>query len=198
MSVNVHKVFVGNVHFQCTRLEFHECFKNLDGFLRAEIICESNITSSRGFGFVTFDNLKDTRQLLDCDEIKLKGRTLRFTEYMNNEHNDRYDICNDKYKTINNIFDRNLLTISNIPDNMTRRKLYDIFSTFGEVGRHFICRNQDTGKKENCAIVEILDNEKYDLLSQQKKININGESYDVNIWNVKMTNKYNIFKYTHK
>jgi RNA recognition motif-containing protein len=198
MSENIYKVFVGNVHFQCTRLEFHECFKNLRGFLKAEIICESNVTSSRGFGFVTFEKLEDTRQLLDCNEMKLKGRILRFTEYMNNEHNDRYDICDDKYKIVNDIFNRNLLMVLNIPNDMTREKLHGIFSLFSDVGRHFICRNQDTGEKEKHAIVEILDDDIYNLLSQQKKININEETFDINVWNIQMTNKNNTYKYIHK
>ena len=31
------KVFVGNVPFQCTRDEFQECFKSLEGFETADL-----------------------------------------------------------------------------------------------------------------------------------------------------------------
>jgi len=80
------KVFVGNVPFQCTREEFQECFKHLDGFETADIIRRYKSKLSRGFGFVVFNNEDQAVKLLnETEEFKLKDRVLRFSPYENEE-----------------------------------------------------------------------------------------------------------------
>ena len=80
------KVFVGNVPFQCTREEFQECFKHMEGFETADIIRRYKSKLSRGFGFVVFKEEAQSKKLLDdVNEIKLKDRVLRFSSYENEE-----------------------------------------------------------------------------------------------------------------
>ncbi len=75
------KIFVGNVPFHCTRDEFQECFKHLEGFETADIIRRYKSKLSRGFGFVVFKDDNQAKTLLDIDNIMLKDRVLRFSPY---------------------------------------------------------------------------------------------------------------------
>ncbi len=75
------KIFVGNVPFHCTRDEFQECFKHLEGFETADIIRRYKSKLSRGFGFVVFKDEDQANKLLDMDDIMLKDRVLRFSPY---------------------------------------------------------------------------------------------------------------------
>jgi RNA recognition motif-containing protein len=78
-----HKVFVGNVPYKCTTEEFVECFKDLEGYLSADVIRRHNSTESRGFGFVTFETKKQAEVLTntDGDAVKIQDRELRFNDY---------------------------------------------------------------------------------------------------------------------
>lgn len=118
------KVFVGNVPFQCTIEEFRDLFKNMDGFIDADIIKRHKSKLSRGFGFVIFDTEQHAEALINREDINLNDRTLRFSNYSLQ--------INDKGK--NQIF------ISNIDDKFDDDKLRDFLSQYGVV--------------KSCAIVE--------------------------------------------
>lgn len=119
--MNSCKIFVGNVPFQCTSKEFNDCFRFLDGFIRAEIIYKSKSEISRGFGFVLFDSTEHARQLIGKTDIICKDRVLRFTEYDINVSNDdnkylendmnnvvNYNVNNDVNNDINNDINDNI------------------------------------------------------------------------------------------
>lgn len=76
-----HKVFVGNVPYKCTTEEFVECFKDLEGYLSADVIRRHNSTESRGFGFVTFETKEQAEVLTKGDTVKIHDRDLRFNDY---------------------------------------------------------------------------------------------------------------------
>src|SRR5579872_1241907 len=82
------KIFVGNVPYNCIQEEFDECFKDVTGFIKAEIITVYKTHMSRGFGFVTMKTLQDAEILKQRDDIILKGRILRFTSYHNDIPNE--------------------------------------------------------------------------------------------------------------
>lgn len=183
------KIFVGNVPFQCNQLEFNECFEKMPGFIKAEIVCKNDGSLSRGFGFVTFDTKENAEKLIENTNITFKDRILRFTEYtphgqsIEKSQKDFIE-CNyqdehlqpvtqqtpqNSKKNID-IKQKNLLLVKNLKLGMTREQLYDVFSEFGQIGRHFIVTDQDTGNQKSYAIVEILNDSVYESLVKQKEV----------------------------
>jgi hypothetical protein len=75
------KIFVGNIPYQCTQEEFEKCFKDIDGFVKAELIKIHGTNVSRGFGFVTMKTITSANILKNRNNITLRGRILRFTSY---------------------------------------------------------------------------------------------------------------------
>jgi len=179
MECNSCKIFVGNVPFQCEQNEFQECFENLIGFIKAEIVCKPGTNVSRGFGFVTFDSPENAKQLLENNEIKFKDRNLRFTQYVNNEcqKNDTFGV-----NSVPVIKSKNFLLVRNV-NKMTRDDLFNIFIKFGKVGRHFVVTDPDTGDAKCYAVVEILNSSAYELLLIQKEIKLdNGIVLELSRW----------------
>ncbi len=114
------KVFVGNVPFQCTREEFQDCFKDLDGFVTADIIMRYKSKLSRGFGFVVFQTPEQAQELIGKTDINLKDRTLRFSPY-NNE---------DKEKMDNGHLKHYHVFVRNLENGTSNEQLKEVFSDF--------------------------------------------------------------------
>ena len=174
-----HKIFVGNVPYECKQSEFYECFKNVEGFKNAELIVDTNTKISRGFGFVTIssqtcaDNLKNKI-------IIFKDRELRFTNYENNTNNS----CDSK---------NNYIYVNNIPDGKNREWLFESFKDHAPIGKYTIIMDQKTGNYKNCGVIEILDIDKYKNLLSKKfiiyentKLNISKYKY------IKILKKHNV------
>lgn len=195
------KIFVGNVPFQCTQTEFRECFEKMKGFIKAEIVNKNDITMSRGFGFLTFDNKENAMNLIGNNKIIFKDRQLRFTEYVQNKQNndgfekenyfesnsenseeDKLDLNEEKIS----LKQRNLLIVKNLPENFERNDLFEVFSNFGKIGRYFIMTDHETGIKKECGVVEIIDNEIYKNLLEKKTIEIDGgRKVEILKWKIK-------------
>jgi len=183
------KVFVGNVPFQCEQEEFNKCFENMKGFIKAEVIYKQNSDITRGFGFVTFDTIENAKLLVGNTHIMIKNRALRFTEYMFDnwkEHNNHYNVTKkqNKHILIENIKlkTQNLIIMKNIDKTITRENIYEIFSKLGQIGKYFIATDHETGKPKNYAVIEILDNELYESLLRDKKIEVNSHTYEISKW----------------
>lgn len=173
---NFPKIFVGNVPFQCTADEFRDCFKNMAGFVEAHIINKYNSEFSRGFGFVTFDNVNNAQQLLNS-QIMCKDRLLRFTEY-----------------NFKNKLDKNYLFVRNVPKTLKRDELANMFKTFGEIGACFIATNIKTGESKGTGVVEIIDDKIYEELLNKKIINYNNIVFEVAKFKNKNVKSENIIK----
>jgi RNA recognition motif-containing protein len=91
---------------------------------------------------------------------------------------EKHSISTNGNMYINN---KNLLIIKNIK-NMTREDVYEFFSNFGTVGKHFIVTDHDTGLSKNYAIVEIIEKDVYDALLNLKEITYQEYSLDIIKW----------------
>jgi RNA recognition motif-containing protein len=120
-TTEINKVFVGNVPYQCTREEFVNCFKDMDGFVNADIIRRYRSKLSRGFGFVVFENKDHANNLMNNDTVLLKDRILRFSKY---SFDKSYSSKEDKpYQVF----------VNNLKLETTEDQLRDILSQFGTV-----------------------------------------------------------------
>ena len=92
-DINQRKIFVGNVPFNCTQEGFEECFDDISGIYKADIV-KGHRDDSRGIGFVTMNTIEDAETLKKREDIKCKGRTLRFYPYQNNASNNTTESIN--------------------------------------------------------------------------------------------------------
>lgn len=147
------KIFVGNVPFQCTKNEFYEIFKDVPGFVNAELVYENYLdNTSRGFGFVTVSSKDYAMNLISKNNIILKDRVLRFTDY--------------NFKKSR----KNYLFVKNIPKFFSISQIQEIFKDYGELGACLINTNTKTGKSKGSAIIEIKDSMMFQKLINMKKL----------------------------
>jgi RNA recognition motif-containing protein len=162
------KVFVGNVPFNLTEEEFKECFKSLDGYITAELISRNQTKTTRGFGFITFENNKYVKNFLDKRiEIILKDRKLRFTHYCDSNTDD----------FMINAIKKNNIFVYNIPEDYTDDKLKQTFSKFGKVILAYINKDINTKKKLTTGIVEFAEYETYEKIISIKNIKIEDNNF---------------------
>lgn len=163
------KVFVGNVPFDCTNENFINVFKNLKGYLNAEIISRNNqISTTRGFGFITFSSEKFANDFLDeKHNITINDRTLRFTKYCNTNNNFIF-----KNLKKNNIF------VSNLPDNLIKDE--DFINLFkknfnnAEIIIGYINKDIITNKNINTGYIEFKNEKDYNDAIKKKYIELNN------------------------
>lgn len=170
------KLFVGNVPYQCTKNEFKKCFEHINGFVDADIIVKHNSTTSRGFGFVTFNTKKDADDALKINNVMFKERELRLSEY-------NFETKKQQFIKPSAIF------IKNLSDKTTRDDIYNTFTKFGTVVKCFINTDFKTGKLKNSAVVELEDYVVMEhLINNIKTIElINGNVINMYNWNNKFS-----------
>ncbi len=134
------KIFVGNVPFDCNNIEFRECFKNIDGYVIADLI------NMRGFGFVELKSSYHRDLILNGNNtFFIKNRKLRLSVYDNTGKN--------------SIETSSFIKLEQISQNITREDIQNEFSNFCKVGKCFIDTNRLTGEKLSTGLVEIYDAE---------------------------------------
>jgi RNA recognition motif-containing protein len=131
------KIFVGNVPFDCTNIEFRDCFKNITGYVTADLI------SMRGFGFVVLENKTLRDFILTNNNFFIKNRKLRLSPYDN--------------QTKDSTEKSSYIKLENISQNISRDDISNEFSNFCRVGKCFIDTNRVTGEKMSTGLVEIFD-----------------------------------------
>lgn len=180
------KIFVGNVPFKCTQEEFNKCFENINGFIDGKIINRyNNSLVSRGFGFITMKSKDDADKLMNKTDVILKNRVLRFSNYNFNTKNED-----------NSLIKKNYLFIRNIPKNIKREQIKEIFENYGTVGACFINTNIKTGESKESAVVEIKEDNIYENLIKQQTINNKfGKPFEIIRWKNKIKFKSNNYKY---
>ena len=163
------KIFVGNVPYECTQEIFENTFRNMDGFINAEIVSDKNSGTCRGFGFVTLNTSENARNLLKRTDININGRDLRLTPYTSTQ----------KYADVNRA---GYICIDNIPDNRDRRYLRELFAGY-PLGKYYIRTDIYTGESKNNGIVEILSVSKYkELVSAGFIVDKHGNLLKLYTW----------------
>jgi RNA recognition motif-containing protein len=165
-NANLLKIFVGNVPFQCTKKEFIEIFKGIEGFHDGDIVNKLNSDSSRGCGFITFISQDYVNKFMESkQQIILKNRILRFTKYFNS----------DKKIFKSKMNDKNYLFIKNVPKSMKPIDIKNIFKKYGEIGACFTNTYILTGEPKGSAVVEFIDTNVYDQLLTTKQLVIDND-----------------------
>lgn len=154
-DLNRRKVFVGNVPFNCTQEEFDQCFENVSGIYKADIV-RGHKDISRGIGFVTMNTVDGADLLRRRTDIKCKGRALRFYAYQNNT-------CKGTMENVNNY-----VFIDGIPEDKNRAWLLEAFKPYGPFNRCFVAVNHETGEKRTTGFLDVVDDNKYERIVSNK------------------------------
>jgi RNA recognition motif-containing protein len=133
------KVFVGNVPFDCTNQEFRDCFKNIEGYVCADLI------SMRGFGFVEVSTNLNRNNILLNNNYFIRNRKLRLSPYENN--------------TKDKVEKSSYIKLENISPNISREDIIEEFNNLCTVGKCFIDMNRETGERLTTGLVEVFDAE---------------------------------------
>lgn len=175
-----YKVFVGNVPFNCTSIDFERCFKGMIGYQTGEVIKRYNQTL--GFGYVVFDTKENGTKLMDGRDIIIKNRKLRFSEFnFGNDESLRWsnenNIQNETDVERNNrdipfpIQKNNFLFIRNVEKDLTEKELRSIFEKYGEMETCHINIDNTTKKSKGTAVIKYKDDKIYnDIIGDQIKI----------------------------
>lgn len=126
-KLTFHKIFVGNVPYECTDKEFRDVFKNVSGYVSADIKRKKNSIISRGFGFVVLKTKPDVETLLSTTII-LKNRKLRLLTY-------------DMGIKKNTKIEENILYINNIPPFISLDALIEKISEIGTITKFTVKYN---------------------------------------------------------
>lgn len=182
-SEDITKVFVGNVPFDCKIDQFNNCFKDVEGFIRAELIIKQTL-QSRGFGFIIIGATENSSAKQNAEKLMIRtdkhinGRSLRFTEYSANDRRNEHS-------------KHNYIIINNIPTYITRKDIMDSLSTIS-IGRCFKQLDRTTGNEKNTAIIEFMNIEQYKKVLDNGKITIqvNGNSIELPVCPYKVQQNY--------
>ena len=166
----MNKVFVDNINYNCTIENFKEAFKNIKNIVDIQLSIDNN--KCKGYGYIILKTQQDALNIINNCKFLLNGKKLRFLKYKeNNNSNDPENINN------------NYICIRNLNNLITRKDIYKIFSKYSKIGKHFICTDILTGESQNYALVEILDDDKYNYLLMLKNIiDNNGDKLYIEKW----------------
>ena len=131
------KIFVGNVPFDCNNIDFKECFKNVDGYISADLI------NMRGFGFVEVETQYDRDNIINNGVFFIKNRKLRLSVY---------DLTSKHTVEVSSF-----IKLENISSNISREDIQNEFKNFCKIGKCFIDTNRITGEKLSTGMVEVFD-----------------------------------------
>jgi len=148
-----HKLFVGNIPFDCNLNDLKNAFKKYNGYINIDLI---NNTGPYCFGFVVFNNKEDAERILNNNNIYIRDRKLRLTRY------------NKKKEQINYI------KLNNIPISFKVDDIKNEFSNYSKIGKCFIEMDRVTGIYKNSAIIEICETDIYEKLLKMEIIYINN------------------------
>lgn len=188
-DIEKYKIFVGNVPYTCTKKEFISCFKQFDGFVDAEVIKKNDSNTTKGYGFVIFNNQEQMNNVLNSKMITLKNRKLRINKY-------------DPYRNnVNNIYK---VFLKNVPCNCTEDEIIKYFSNFGHVVHCYINTKDTTIGIYNSAILSYDSEKSYYNALKNKEVIINSNvikvfpyqkkfsRHTVRKNNIEASNAYNI------
>jgi len=167
-----HKLFVGNIPFNCNKNEFKNIFKKYNGYINADLINENN----KCFGFVIFKDKESLENIIQLNNVFIKDRKLRLTRYNKNKENNNY------------------IKLENIPSIISADDIRKEFENYSEVGKCFIDMDRITGKYKTTGIVEILETEIYDQLLGLDVILINDHQISMKSYE----NKYDKYDKSNK
>lgn len=147
-----HKLFVGNIPFDCSLDDFRNAFKKRKGYITADLI---NNSSSRCFGFAVFRSKENIEELINNNDVFIKDRKLRLTRYNQKKESNNY------------------IKLKNIPLTIKAEDIKNEFENYSEIGKCFIEMDRLSGEYKDTGIIEILDSDIYEKLLKMESIYIN-------------------------
>ena len=170
-----YKLFVGNVPFKCNLNEFEDVFRNEKGFVKAELIYRVRSRLTRGFGFVEFDTLENSNEVV-AKEFEFENRLLRVTQYTADSKPKEHVLKQEPHK----LFVRNL-------DDTTEEQLRNTFSNYGTVSNVHLLKDRESGDSRGLAIVEFENKDDFEKALQDREVHVGNVNTSVYRFRSKVT-----------
>jgi RNA recognition motif-containing protein len=183
------KLFVGNIPFNITDIEFSTAFGDYDDFADAVIVRNKFNKKGRGFGFLTFSSQTSVDELLEKDDFEMGGRTLRFTQY-NGENKSQTQSRNTQRQ--NTVIDKTSVFVNNIDLAIMDDDLTSVFERYGAIRRAIVLKDRETGNSRGFGIVEFAEESSCSsLLDSSENIEVNGKILDLSPYRQRVRNSNN-------
>lgn len=158
-----YKIFVGGLDPCTTEEDLTEYFSKFGKVVERLIKVDIKTKRSRGFAFIGFKSPDAVDKVLEVYEHILHGKKIDCKRAMTKE--DAYSLNKTLKDSCRKVF------ISNIPKELTKKDLYDLFIGFGRINDF----NLIFKKKETGFLYIIFDNEDDALnLIEKKYVEVNG------------------------
>lgn len=133
-----YKIFVGGLDPETTEEDLTEYFSKFGRVVERLIKVDIKTKRSRGFAFIGFKAPEAVDRVLEQDEHRLKGKKIDCKRAMTKE--DAYSLNKNLKESCRKVY------ISNIPRELSKRDLHDIFSMYGKIHDfNLIFKKKETG-----------------------------------------------------
>lgn len=158
-----YKIFVGGLDPNTSEEDLTEYFSKFGRVVERLIKVDIKTKRSRGFAFIGFKNPEAVDKVLEIDEHYLHGKKIDCKRAMTKE--DAYSLNKNLKESCRKVY------ISNIPRELSKKDLYDLFSEYGKINDF----NLIFKKKETGFLYIIYETEEEALnLIEKKFVEING------------------------
>lgn len=158
-----YKIFVGGLDPSTSEEDLTEYFSKFGRVVERLIKVDIKTKRSRGFAFIGFKNPEAVDKVLEIDEHYLQGKKIDCKRAMTKE--DAYSLNKNLKESCRKVY------ISNIPRELSKKDLYDLFSEYGKINDF----NLIFKKKETGFLYIIYETEEEALnLIEKKIVEING------------------------
>ena len=158
-----YKIFVGGLDPETTEEDLTEYFSKFGKVVERLIKVDLKTKRSRGFAFIGFKSPEAIDKVLEIEVHRLNGKKIDCKRAMTKE--DAYSLNKDLKDSCRKVY------ISNIPKELSRKDLLDLFSTYGNISDfNLIFKKKDTG-----FLYIIFENEEEAVgLIDKKFVELNG------------------------
>lgn len=159
--------FVSNIPYQYTAEDFDTFIKSIipTATTRLMVFNEKagqmplGAKKNKGYGFITVEN-KDVETVKTSDKFVLETRRLTFTEYVNQQK---------LYK----------LHVTKIPENITEKDLFEVFSVYGKLDCVAFDKDKNTGLGRGSGVVVYSNYEDFHKVLEMKTVVVYGKELEI-------------------
>lgn len=163
------KLFIGGLDLQTTAEDLKDHFEKFGEIVDVVVMKDPKTKKSRGFGFVTYAEMKMLDEAQKNRPHEIKGRTVEPKRAV-----PRNEINNpEANSTVKKLF------VAGIKDDVTDDDMKTYFSNYGNVISVTIVTEKDTGKKRGFGFVEFDDYDPIDKICLEGSHTLNGKRVDV-------------------
>jgi RNA recognition motif-containing protein len=159
--------FVSNIPYQYTAEDFDAFIKTIIPTATTRLMVFNDKSAqprlgakkNKGYGFITVED-KDVETVKTSDKFVIETRRLTFTEYVNQQK---------LYK----------LHVTKIPENITEKDLFEVFSVYGKLDCVAFDKDKNTGLGRGSGVVVYSNYEDFHKVLEMKVVVVDGKELEI-------------------